>query len=82
MIFQAMDSTYFGPTNHRCSRIRVRASAGTMWFDWDPALNPEQNHKEAVKAFMRAKGWDERNVAAGGGAPNNGDMNYWVMVPA
>lgn len=57
MAYQAIITKYLGYTNHRQSRIKATASAGSMIFPYDHALGTEQNHHAAAKAFAEQHGW-------------------------
>lgn len=57
-MFQAMTTKYFGPTNHRGARIRVKAQVGTAFFPWDYALNSTQNHTKAMRLFAQKQAWN------------------------
>ena len=41
---------YFGPTNHKPSRIKATTSSGlTHWQSWDHSLDVSLNHARAAK---------------------------------
>jgi len=55
---QSIESHYVGPTNHRGARIVVRTSGGKrLVVPYDHALNPADNHVEAMKALAIRLGW-------------------------
>tara|TARA_R110000824_G_scaffold244462_6_gene433264 strand:+ start:3890 stop:4189 length:300 start_codon:yes stop_codon:yes gene_type:complete len=56
---QAITTRYLGPTNHNGSRILAKCSAGRLTHDWNHALNPEDNHKEAAQALIAKLGWTD-----------------------
>lgn len=68
MIFQAIVTTYHGPTNVKGSRIKAKAAAKTKWFHWDHSLNVEQNHTMAAHALAKELDWS--GVWFGGGLPD------------
>ena len=70
-MFQAIETKYYGPTNTRGSRIRAAAQCGKVWVPYDYALNPEQNHAAAAKAFLLKWGWNGQ-WAGGANASQNG----------
>ena len=70
-MFQAIETKYYGPTNHRGSRIKAAAQCGTVWVSYDYGLNPEQNHAAAAKAFLIKWGW-EGQWAGGANSRHNG----------
>lgn len=66
-------TTFLPVTNHRGSRVKVKRSdhkSGdpTLTVHWDHALNPEENHADAIRQFAELLGWDDRDwlVAHGG----------------
>ena len=75
MIFQAITTRYIGPTNHRGSRIKATATAGSVTIEYDPALNIETNHDEAAKTLADKFKW--RGWWYGGGMPD-GRGNVYV----
>tara|TARA_B100000579_G_C22518705_1_gene705122 strand:+ start:101 stop:394 length:294 start_codon:yes stop_codon:yes gene_type:complete len=70
-MFQAIETKYYGPTNHRGSRIRATAQCGKVWVSYDHGLNPQQNHAAAAKAFLLKWGWSGQ-WAGGANASQNG----------
>ena len=55
---QAITARYAGPTNHRGSRIIVRACAGRMEIGWDDSIGSDENYARAIRAFAEKWGWD------------------------
>ena len=55
---QAIQTKYLGPTDSRGARIKAFAQAGSMTFDWDYELNPDQNAHKAAKAFCKKFNWE------------------------
>ena len=74
-MFQAIETKYYGPTNHRGSRIRAAAQCGKVWVSYDHGLNAQQNHAAAAKAFLLKWAWSGQWV---GGA--NSSQNGYVFV--
>jgi hypothetical protein len=56
-MFQAITTKYIGPTNYRGSRIAAFADCGRIYVGYDHALNIEDNHVAAAKAFAEKYGW-------------------------
>lgn len=58
---QTISTQYYGPTDHRGSRVRAKASYAktTVWYDWDYRLSPEDNHKEAARQLIVKLEWDQ-----------------------
>lgn len=72
-MYQAIVTSYRGPTNSRGSRVIVKAQAGRMAVPWDHALSPSENHSAAALAFARRWGWAESaDDLIGGAMPNGG----------
>jgi hypothetical protein len=49
---QAIITKYLGPTNSRGSRIKAIGNTGFAYWDWNHALNPDENHENAANAFI------------------------------
>ena len=69
MMYQAIVTKYYGPTNHRGSRIQAKAQCGRVWMPYDHGLNNAQNHAAAADRFLQKWGWDGK--WAGGANPEN-----------
>jgi hypothetical protein len=67
---QAIVTTYHGPTNTRGSRVKAKADAGSIWWNWDHALGIERNHRMAALNLAEKLGWSGHWV--GGGLPGSG----------
>lgn len=80
-MIQAVTTRFAGPTNHRGSRVLVRAQAGCMIVSWDHALGVEENHEAAAKAYLQKMGWDKFDGTWHGGALPEGHGNVFVFVP-
>lgn len=80
---QAIVTRYLGPTDHRGSRIVVRAQAGRMTVSLDHALDVAENHERAAKIYANERGWLTAGYGArlvGGSMPD--DTGYcFVLVP-
>src|SRR6476469_1499080 len=57
MSYQAIETKFFGPTNHRGARIRVRCQARTMFVAWDYSLGIDHNHDAAARALAEKLAW-------------------------
>jgi hypothetical protein len=55
---QAIVTKYLGPTNHRGSRIKATAEAGSIVVPWNYALDPQENHRMAALTLASNMGWD------------------------
>jgi hypothetical protein len=71
---QAIITRYMGPTNHRSSRVKATASAGSVTVCWDHALGVDENHAAAAKALADKYGWG--GVWVAGGLPNEAGNVY------
>jgi hypothetical protein len=78
-IFQAITTRYIGPTNHRGSRVKATAAAGSIIMGWDSSLGSDENHAKAAEALANKFKW--RGAWFGGGMPN-GRGNVFVCVSA
>jgi hypothetical protein len=78
VIYQAIVTQYFGPSNVRGSRVKARASAGSVTLHWDCSLNYDANHARAAQALANKFKW--QGAWFGGGMPN-GKGNVYVCVP-
>jgi hypothetical protein len=61
-MYQAITTRYLGPSNVRGARVKAFAEAGSLTFSWDHALNSEENHCKAARAFAEKYGWKARYV--------------------
>lgn len=61
---QAIRTRYIGPGNVRGSAMSVQAEAGRMRVEYDDRLSISDNHRAAVKAYMRKHDWP--GTVAGG----------------
>jgi len=68
-MLQAIELKYYGPTNHRGSRIKATAQCGSRWTYWDSALSAEGNFTRAARLFAEHWGWDGHWI---GGATDGG----------
>lgn len=75
---QAITTKYLPPTNHRGSRIKATAQAGSLTVGWDDALGPAENHHAAAEALARRYGWETSGWASGVGAYG---LLVFVRVP-
>lgn len=71
---KAITTRYAGPTNTRGSRISATAQAGRIYVAYDYALNAEENHARAAKAY--AHKWQWTGEWRGGAAP---DFYCWIL---
>lgn len=54
---QAISTKFLGATNHRGSRIRVTAEAGSLTVEWAHELDVFENHARAARLFADKMGW-------------------------
>ena len=58
MIYQAITTTYRGPTNHRGARILAKTGSGfRKTVAWDYELGPAENHVRAAKMLADQIEW-------------------------
>ena len=78
MIRQAIETKYLGATNHRGSRVKARAAAGSIMVEWDHSLDVEKNHIRAAEALMIKFGWKADTLATGEAANGHGYVHVLV----
>lgn len=65
-MYQAIETKYLAPTNHRDARIAAVTGGGRrVVIPYDHALNVEQNHAAAARVVATRLGW--RGSWSGGG---------------
>lgn len=70
---QAIVTKFIGPTNHRGSRIKATAAAGSITVNWNYAHDVALNHALAAQALASRNNW--HGVWVSGGLPNDaGDV--------
>lgn len=73
-MFQAIQTTYKGPTNARGSRIIAVCDAGRITVSYDHALNADGNHRAAALALCAKLQWDSAGLV--GGALKDGSRAF------
>lgn len=68
MHVQAITTKFIGPSNHRGSRIRAKAAAGSIIVAYNSGWSTDRNHDEAAHALCRKFGW--RGTYIRGGMPD------------
>jgi hypothetical protein len=79
-VFQAIVTSYRGPTNRGGSRIIARAQSGYVRTSYNQGKDVLANHRAAAETLANKFGWldrGERLVA--GGAPG-GDGYVFVLI--
>lgn len=76
---QTIETTYFGPTNHRAARLRAKATGGCVQFTPYEVLegNYEEVHMAAAAKLARKLGWAPVKLI--GGHLKKGGL-IWVIV--
>lgn len=75
IIFQAIETHYVGPTNHRGSRIIATSEGGhKLTYHWEYSLGIEANHYAAAQAFCNQLEWG--TIKAGGSTKRG---YAWIM---
>lgn len=75
---QAIVTKWLAPTNHRGSRVKAYAQAGSLTVHWDYALDVPENHRRAAMAFAAKYGWEGEWV--GGAMPDGNGYCFAVKV--
>ena len=57
MFRQAITTKHLGPTNHRGSRIKATAAAGSITVNCFPGVSDEKNHIAAAKDLATKFEW-------------------------
>jgi hypothetical protein len=57
MIYQAIHTKYYGPTNYRGSRIRATAEVGSVTVAYNHAMDVYNNHRAAALALAEKYRW-------------------------
>ena len=65
---QAIVTKYIGPSNVKGSRVKAACQAGSIFLNWDDALDSDHNHCAAAKALATKREWFGHWV--GGGLPD------------
>lgn len=69
-IYQAIQTKFLGPTNHRGARVKATADAGSITIEWDHRLGIAENHRAAAVALADRFNWGGEWI--GGGLPGSG----------
>ena len=77
---QAIVTKFHGPTDSRGSRVSAKAQAGRKFYAWDYALDSEQNHDAAAKAYADSLGWLANGYRLVGGGLPDGTGNCYVLT--
>lgn len=77
---QAIQTTYYGPTNTRASHILAKAQGGKARVAWDDALTADENHIAAALALAAKMGWDRDGLGslAFGALPDGDHVFVWT----
>lgn len=67
--YQAIQTRFHGPTNHRAGRVKATAEAGSLTLPWNDCLDVGDNHAAAARALAEKFGW--RGHWFGGGMPGH-----------
>lgn len=57
-VFLALHIKWFGPSDRRPSRWRVKTGAGAKWYAKDFSGNTESEVRRVAEQYMRDKGWE------------------------
>lgn len=73
---QAIQVTYYGPTNTKGARWRAKAQAGTIWFCRDYAMDHGDDAKFCAQLFAENWGWLKDNTSIEGGCLHDGSYCF------
>lgn len=74
MIWQAIVTKWFKPTNTKGSRIKATAQAGFVFVPYNHSLSNEKNHEVAAMALCEIFGW--RGELVCGAMPDGGGYAF------
>lgn len=79
---QAIHTTYYTTASGQ-GKVRAKAYAGTLRFNWQPGLNVEQNHIAAALLFAQSKDWNwlPEYMVSGGDCTNACGMYHCYYNP-
>jgi len=64
--WQAIETTYLGPTDPRGGRVKATANGGAVvTISYDNSLSPEGAHRKAAEALAATLGWPELPMLGG-----------------
>ena len=72
-MYQAIEVKFLAPTNHRGSRYKAIASAGSVIHHADYSLNPSDNGRVAAQKLADKFAWDGA-ILQGGTLANGNDV--------
>jgi hypothetical protein len=67
---QAIITKYKGLTYSRGSRVQAKCAAKTRYFEWDCALNADENHERAARQLFTEMEWGDPACLRGGAMPD------------
>ena len=81
---QAIITKYLGPTDHKGSRVKATAQAGSITVPWDAAQSVDANHYIAAHALAMRYNWlsEDSDWKLVGGALPDGTGNVYVLARA
>ena len=56
---QAIQTRFYGPTNHKGARIKAECAAGSVFVSYEYGLSTDKAHWEAAKALIVKMGWEK-----------------------
>lgn len=78
-VCQGIETKYMGATNHRGSRVKATAYAGSITVGWDHGLDVNANHARAAAALCEKLGWS--GVLIGSSRPDGCGNMYALVKP-
>ena len=77
---QAIVTEYFGPTEHRPGRVIAKAFAGKVIYNWNDALDIDENHLQAAVQLANKFGWLTNGYRLIAGGMPCGSRNVYVLT--
>jgi len=72
----AIETRFYGPTNHLPSRIRAKSERGAIMLNWEDGQGIDANHGAACRALAEKYGWTGTWVSGS----LDGGAQVWVHI--
>ena len=78
-MYQAIKTSYVGPTNTRGARITAKCAAKKITVPYNHALNCDENHAAAANQLVQLLGWTPENGNYGQFVGGCYDNDYYFV---